>query len=275
MVMQRAQAELKLYLHYEEKFWRPKAGMDCFSEEEADKVADEAVSFYHKQFSQEAHVEESSILNHIPDMIKLEDNVLLEEQPSMEEVKKVVFELSSDSACGPDGFSGIFYQKCWEVIKVDVFNVVKAFFEGHTLHKSINHTKLVLLPKKNVVESFSNMRPIGLSNFIDKVISRVVHDRLDRLLPAVISSNQSGFVKGRNIIENMLLTQEIITDIRRRGKLANIVIKLDMTKAYDRVSWLYLSFIGYGMPKWSSALNHLAYADDTIIFSSSESNYCS
>ncbi|XP_060181254.1 uncharacterized protein LOC132610870 [Lycium barbarum] len=208
--------------------------------EEADKLADEAVSFYHRQFSQEDQIEESPILNHVPEMIKDEDNVLLADQPTMEEVKKAVFELSGDSACGPDGFSGIFYQKCWEVIKVDVVNVVKAFYEGQTLPKSITHTNLVLLPKKNVVETFSNMRPISLSNFVSKVISRVVHDRLDRLLPAVISSNKSGFVKGRNIIENVLLTQEIITDIRKRGKPANVVIKLDMTKAYDRVSWLYL-----------------------------------
>ncbi|XP_059288975.1 uncharacterized protein LOC132042454 [Lycium ferocissimum] len=300
MVMQRAQAELKLYLHYEEEFWRQKAGMDCFSE--GDKNT--------RQFSQEDQIEDSPILNHVPEMIKEEDNVLLADQPTMEEVKKAIFELSGDSACGPDGFSGIFYQNCWEVIKVDVVNVVKAFFEGQTLPKSITHTNLVLLPKKNVVETFSDMRPISLSNFINKVISRVVHDRLDRLLPAVISSNQSGFVKGRNIIENVLLTQEIITDITKRGKHANVVIKLDMTKAYDIVSWLYLckvmkkmgfsevfidliwrllqitevlsralnslfdqsAFTGYGMPKWSSALNHLAYADDTIIFSSAESN---
>ncbi|XP_060177818.1 uncharacterized protein LOC132607752 [Lycium barbarum] len=273
MVMQRAQDELKLHLHYEEEFLRQKAGTDCFLE--GDKNT--------RQFSQEDQIEESPILNHVPEMIKEEDNVLLTDQPTMEEVKKAVFELSGDSACGLDGFSGIFYQKCWEVIKIDVGNVVKAFFEG--------------------------------------------------------------FVKGINIIENVLLTQEIITDIRKRGKPANVVIKLDMAKAYDRVSCLYLckvmkkmgfsevfidliwrllannwysvllsghahgffhstrgvkqgdpispslfiisaevlsralnslfdqsAFTGYGMPKWSSTLNHLAYTDDTIILSSAESN---
>ncbi|XP_059310107.1 uncharacterized protein LOC132061280 [Lycium ferocissimum] len=249
MVMQRAQAELKLYLHYEEEFFTQKAGMDCFSE--GDKIQGFFI-VWSKQFSQEAQIEDSAILKHVPEMIKVDDNVLLEEQPTMEEVKKAVFELSGDSACGPDGFSGIFYQRCWEVIKVDVFNVVKAFFEGHTLPKSITHTNLVLLPKKNVVESFSDMRPISLSNFINKVISRVVYGRLDRLLPTMISFNQLGFVKGRNIIENVLLIQEIVTDIRMRGKPTNVVIKLDMTEAYDRVSWLYLY--------------------DTIIFSFAESN---
>ncbi|XP_075101813.1 uncharacterized protein LOC142177241 [Nicotiana tabacum] len=110
------------------------------------------------------------------------------------------------------------------------------------------------------------------------------------------------FVKARSIFENILLTQEIVTDIRLRGKPANVVIKLDMAKAYDRVSWKYLlhvpikmgfsehfinmvwnlmsnnwslnklfedkSFVGFGMSKWSDPLNHLAYADDTIIFAS-------
>jgi len=47
-------------------------------------------------------------------------------------------------------------------------------------------------------------------------------------------------VKGRSIIENVLLTQEIVTDIRKRGKPSNVIFKLDMAKAYDRVSWFIL-----------------------------------
>ncbi|XP_060170609.1 uncharacterized protein LOC132601546 [Lycium barbarum] len=162
MVMQRAKAELKLYLHYEEEFWRQKSGMDCFFEddkntryfhslvkgrrkiiqikrikddtgswlEDADSVAAEAVNFFHKQFTHEEVSEDSPILNHIPELIREEDNIILAEQPTMEEVQKVVFELNGDSTCGPDEFSSIFYQKCWEVIKADVFSVVKAFFEA-------------------------------------------------------------------------------------------------------------------------------------------------
>ncbi|XP_060170592.1 uncharacterized protein LOC132601529 [Lycium barbarum] len=110
-VMQRAQAEHKLYLHYEEDFWRQKAGMDCFSEgdkntryfhslvkgrrkriqikrikdatgnwlEDADRVAAEAVNFFHKQFTYEEVSEDSPILNHIPELIREEDNILLVE----------------------------------------------------------------------------------------------------------------------------------------------------------------------------------------------------
>ncbi|XP_060200397.1 uncharacterized protein LOC132628650 [Lycium barbarum] len=124
---------------------------------------------------------------------------------------------------------------------VDVLNVVKAYWEGHALPKSITHTNLVLLPKKNAVETFSDMRPTSLRNFIKKVISLVIHDRMDKVLPNLISANQSGFVKGGNIIENVLLAQEIVSNIRLRGKPANVVIKLYMTKAYDRCHGCFTS----------------------------------
>ncbi|XP_060170771.1 uncharacterized protein LOC132601723 [Lycium barbarum] len=271
MGLQRAQAELKRYLHYEEEFWRQKSSYDCFAEgdkntrffhnivngrrkrtlirriqnadgngiESANEIADEAISFYQKQFSQESmqnFQSEMAILDHIPSMLSQEENADIVAIPTMEEVKRDVFELSGDSISGPDGLTCIFYQCCWETIDVDVFNTVKVFFEGQTLPKSITHTNLVLLPKKNEVESYSDMRPISLSNFINKVISRVVHNKLEKALPRLISTNQSGFVKGRNIIENVWLTQEIVSDIRLRGKPANVVLKLDMTKAYDRAS---------------------------------------
>jgi len=76
-----------------------------------------------------------------------------------------------------------------------------------------------------------NLRPISLTNFVSKIISIIVHDKLERLLQKIVSANQSGFVKGRSIIENVLLTHELVTDIGKRGKLENVIIKLDMTKA--------------------------------------------
>lgn len=121
--------------------------------------------------------------------------------------------------------------------------MLKLFYGGSSFPKSITHTNLVLLPKKTNVQTFSDLRPISISNFINKVISRVVYNRLKMILPYLISSNKSGFVKGRSIFENILLTQEIITEIRMRCKPANVAIKLDMEKAYDRVSWKYLMHV--------------------------------
>ncbi|KAG5590152.1 hypothetical protein H5410_040666 [Solanum commersonii] len=105
---------------------------------------------------------------------KQEDNDLLSKMPTMEEVKEV---------------------KSWDIVGVDILRLVCCFFQGPTLPKSITHSHLVLLPKKDLVQTYSNLRPIGLSNFVNKVFSRVIHGRVEKVLPNLISSNHSGFVQ--------------------------------------------------------------------------------
>ncbi|XP_070029442.1 uncharacterized protein [Nicotiana sylvestris] len=268
------------------------------------KEGDKNTKFFHSQ-----------VREHVPNLSNTEQNAELIKHPTKEEVKVAVLGLNGDSAGGPDGMTCKFYHSCWDIIGDDLYDMVRAFFIGHELPKCVTYTNLVLLPKKKEVTTFSDLRP-SLSNFSNKVISRVVHERLVKFLPSLISEEQSGFVKGRNIAENILLTQEIVTDIRLRTKAGpNVILKLDMTKAYDRLSWLFLTkvlrkmgfterligivfglvsnnwysilingqahgglnalhtnlyFCGFGMPKWSPKINHLAYADDMIIFSSSD-----
>lgn len=77
---------------------------------------------------------------------------------TLEEVNEVVFALSSESSKGPNGFSGLFSQHCWEIIGEDVTRIVKAFFCGHMLPRFITHTNLILLSKKEDVKVFSDLR---------------------------------------------------------------------------------------------------------------------
>ena len=105
----------------------------------------------------------------------------------------------------------------------------------------ITHTNLILIPKKESVHNFIDLRPISLSTFINKSISRLIHERIANILPEYISPNQSGFIRGRSITENVLLAHEIIKDINKRNKWQNVMVKLDMTKPYDRVSWIFIT----------------------------------
>lgn len=95
----------------------------------------------------------------------------------------------------------------------DVTNVVKTFFYGQCLPRYVTHPNKVLLPKKEEVKTFTDLRPISLSSFVNKVISRVLHERMLIILPKIISPNQADFVKDRSISENVLLDQEIIGNI--------------------------------------------------------------
>ncbi|XP_055814452.1 uncharacterized protein LOC129884128 [Solanum dulcamara] len=159
-----------------------------------------------RMFSQQLPALDYQMLHQVPHMVDQDTNDQLIRISTLQEVKKAVFALAAESAAGPDGMSGIFYQTCWDIVGVSVHNLVKAFFHGQTLPKAVTHTNLVLIPKKNNIETFADMRPISLSNFINKVISRVVQEKLEGILPSLISPNQSGFVRGRSIIENVLLT---------------------------------------------------------------------
>lgn len=86
------------------------------------------------------------------------------------------------------------------------------------------------------MKEFSDLQPISLINFVNEIISRLLHEKILKVISKLISPNQTRFVKGRSITKNNLLAQEIIRDIRIRNKSHNIVVKLNMTKTYDRVS---------------------------------------
>lgn len=113
---------------------------------------------------------------------------------------------------------------------------MREFFKEKGLTKFYSHTCLVLIPKVDNPATFAEYRPISLSNFTNKIISKVVSIRVNTLLNELVSQNQSGFVKGRLIFENVLLAQEIIHNITHKIIGGNVDIKLDMAKSYDRMS---------------------------------------
>ncbi|KAH0772342.1 hypothetical protein KY290_016323 [Solanum tuberosum] len=181
------------------------------------------------------------MLEELPRVITSNMNEEMEAMPTIDEVRRAVMGLNKNSAGGPDGMTGAFYQSSWEIIGEDIHKMVKAFVCGADLPRYITHTNLILIPKKITVNTFSDLRPISLSNFVNKIFSRIIHERIKVVLPKIISPEQAGFIQGRSIAENVLVVQEIVAGIGKRGKTPNMVIKLDMMKAYDRVEWLYLS----------------------------------
>lgn len=79
--------------------------------------------------------------------------------------------------------------------------------------------------------------------FFEKIIARIFADRLGLLLPSLISPQQGALTKGRSIVENVGLAPEMLHDLSWKVRGGNIVIKLDMAKAYDRLSLEFLFHI--------------------------------
>lgn len=106
-----------------------------------------------------------------------------------------------------------------------------------------NDTVIALIPKVQKPEKVTDLRPISLCNVVYKLISKILANRLKVILPEIITPTQSAFVPGRLISDNIIIAYELTHYMlnKRRGGKGYAAIKLDMSKAYDRVEWSFLS----------------------------------
>ncbi|KAK5811558.1 hypothetical protein PVK06_026904 [Gossypium arboreum] len=119
------------------------------------------------------------------------------------------------------------------------------------IDQDLNNTLIVLIPKKENPEDFSHFRPISLCSVLYKLVMKVVANRFKIIFPKLLSQEQAGFIAGRNISDNIILAQEVIHSMRCKRKSNNwMAIKLDLEKAYDRVSWEFIdaSLSAAGIP---------------------------
>jgi len=92
-----------------------------------------------------------------------------------EEIASVIKEMPMEKAPGPDGFIGLFYKKCWAVVKEDVVQAILSFYCHQTAKLNlINEANIVLLPKTQVAAQVSDFRPISLINSVVKIITKIL-----------------------------------------------------------------------------------------------------
>jgi len=84
---------------------------------------------------------------YILELDSYEENMMLIKCPDFLEIKNVVSNLNGNNASGPDGFGGIFYHSCWEIIGTDVCNAAQQFFKQNWVLPGMNNNVVSLIPK--------------------------------------------------------------------------------------------------------------------------------
>ena len=229
-----------------------KKHIKCLELENGHEITDpseillEEMKFYKKLYSnitsdkQDLTNAADFFLSNITPENKLGVNRNLCEKEIIEEISKSIKDLPNKKSPGSDGFSADFYKFFWIDIKDLVFNSINYALNNGILSIEQRRAVLSLNPKngKNI-RFLKNWRPISLLNTDYKIIAKLLAKRLQVVLPFIISSDQSGYLEGRNISNNLRNILDII-DFTKKIDRNGMIIFVDFEKAFDTVRWDFL-----------------------------------
>ena len=150
-------------------------------------------------------------------------------------------DFNSNKTPGTDGLPAEFYRFFWPDICHDLIASYNYAFQHGTMSISQRRSIISLIPKKGKDKTIlENLRPISLLNVDYKILTKVVANRIEKILPLLINPDQTGYVKSRYIGENVRLINDIINYTDRLNQ-KGIALFLDFKKAFDSIEWSYLS----------------------------------
>ena len=158
--------------------------------------------------------------------------------------------MKSNKSPGTDGLTSEFFMFFWQNIKLLVLDSIIYAFENKQLSCEQRRGVLRLIPKKGKdLSNVKNWRPISLLNTDYKLLAHILANRLQKVLPSVISKDQSGYLKGRNISINIRSIFDIIDHVENT-KSSGLLAFLDFEKAFDKLNWTFiqksLQHFGFG-----------------------------
>ena len=187
--------------------------------------------------------------NLLDQVIDNEDNDQLTAPFCIEDFKEAMFSMQPDKCPGPDGFNPGFNQHFWSVCRDDIYNECYQWLKEGKFPPSLNSTNVALIPKGTKQNTMKDWRPIALCNVLYKLPPKILANSLKKILHKCIVDSQLAFLPGRSILDNALVAIELVHYIKTKtkGNEKRVALKLDISKAYDTISWSYLKDVMYKM----------------------------
>ena len=222
-------------------------------------------TLYSKKTLTQANIDDYLASIELPELCT-EDTQSCDSPFCEQEFETVISELKLNKSPGLDGLTPEFYKQFWNYLKIPYLDMIAESFSQGVLPESIRKSVVTLIYKKGDRELLQNYRPISLSNYDYKILSFVLAKRLQKVIHNLISTDQTGYIKKRNIATNI----RIISDVINKCEHENIpaaVIGLDFEKAFDSLNWEFMlktvKKFGFGnfFCKWINIL----YTKPTLI----------
>ena len=184
----------------------------------------------------------------------------LENDLSKEELLNALKGFKENKTPGEDGFTKEFYETFFDLIGDNLLDSYNEAFDKGKMSVSQRRGIISLIPKgENYLVELPNWRPITLLNVDYKILARAFAKRIELKLPKLIHSDQTGFVKGRFIGQNVRLLNDIM-EYTELNKIPGIMVLIDFEKAFDTLEWHFLQNtlkyfnFGLNLRNWISAM---------------------
>ncbi|XP_056698108.1 uncharacterized protein [Spinacia oleracea] len=104
------------------------------------------------------------------------------------EIDTAIKGINVNKAPGLDGFNSLFFHKTWNIVKADIYNAIREFFDTGVLLKPINNTAVTLIPKIQNASTVKDFRPIACCYVVYKIISKILTARMQGVIGKCLGS---------------------------------------------------------------------------------------
>ena len=157
------------------------------------------------------------------------------------ELNTALFLLKNDTSPGPSGFTAEFYKCFWDELKGILLQALLEIQNSGKTKTSFKQSVTIMIPKRGKDQRYvENLRPISLLDVPYKIYTKAIARRIERVIETCIHEDQSGFIKGRFIGENIRLVLDL-ADYCTERKKSSLLLSCDFQKAYDSLDWGYLN----------------------------------
>ncbi|KAL3678874.1 hypothetical protein R1sor_021830 [Riccia sorocarpa] len=208
------------------------------------KILNMVQDYYGELYRQDQSVQDQTetreqVLQLVDNTVTEKENENLTDIPGLEEVERIMSLMSPGKSPGLDGLTIEVLKITWEWMKYPCVRMLKEVWTNKRIGKTNKVAVIKLLPKGEGRTKLKQWRPISLLSLTYRLIGKIISERLKKIIPKLVDDDQTGFVAGRSIMDNVL-SLKMCQDVTNITGEPSIFCKLDFEKAFDRVHHQYL-----------------------------------